>query len=104
MFCTACSIRACASPTTKAEVMTTALPDAAPDATAAVPLPEQTPFRRFASQFLSSKIAVAGLVLLVAIVLIALFAPWLAPQNPYDLATLDVMDRVWRPARRAPTA
>ncbi|WP_059413461.1 ABC transporter permease [Cupriavidus basilensis] len=62
--------------------------------TTAAPAPraEQTPLRRFASQFFSSKIAVTGLVLLVIIVLIALFAPWLSPQNPYDLATLDVLD------------
>ncbi|WP_420996513.1 ABC transporter permease [Cupriavidus sp. 30B13] len=67
--------------------------------TTAAPAPraEQTPLRRFASQFFSSKIAVTGLVLLVIVVLIALFAPWLSPQNPYDLATLDVLD-----ARLAP--
>jgi peptide/nickel transport system permease protein len=28
----------------------------------------------------------------VLIALIAIFAPWLAPQNPYDLAHLDIMD------------
>ena len=26
------------------------------------------------------------------IVLLAVFAPWIAPQNPYDLAVLDIMD------------
>ncbi|MGO4153739.1 ABC transporter permease [Cupriavidus sp. YAF13] len=61
------------------------------------PLAEQTPLRRFASQFFSSKIAVTGLTLLIIILLIALLAPWLSPQNPYDLATLDVLD-----ARMAP--
>src|SRR5690606_36270353 len=25
-------------------------------------------------------------------VLLAVFAPWLAPQNPFDIATLDIMD------------
>ncbi|RZT41020.1 ABC transporter permease [Cupriavidus agavae] len=58
---------------------------------------EQTPFRRFARQFVESKLAVLGLATLVLILLIAIFAPWLAPQNPYDLATLDVLD-----ARMAP--
>ena len=32
----------------------------------------------------------AGIVLL-AVVLLALFAPWIAPQNPYDLAQLDLL-------------
>jgi len=47
------------------------------------------PWRRFASQFAESKIAMFGLAMLVVIVAIALFAPWLAPQNPYDLTKLD---------------
>jgi peptide/nickel transport system permease protein len=50
------------------------------------------PLRRFGRQFFSSRIATAGFVLLVVIILAALFAPWLSPQNPYDLAHLDVMD------------
>jgi peptide/nickel transport system permease protein len=62
---------------------------------------EQTPLRRFAAEFLSSKIAVAGLVTLVIIILIALFAPWLAPQNPYDLAALDVLDARLAPGEQA---
>lgn len=62
---------------------------------------ELTPFRRFAREFLSSKIAVAGLVTLIIIVLIAIFAPWLAPQNPYDLATLDVLDARLAPGEQA---
>ncbi|KWR87255.1 ABC transporter permease [Cupriavidus sp. IDO] len=62
---------------------------------------ELTPFRRFTREFLSSKIAVAGLVTLIIIVLIAIFAPWLAPQNPYDLATLDVLDARLAPGEQA---
>ncbi|MDF3888877.1 ABC transporter permease [Cupriavidus basilensis] len=71
--------------------------------TAAAPLPlaEQTPLRRFASQFFSSKIAVTGLVLLITIVLIALLAPWLSPQNPYDLATLNVLDSRMAPGEKS---
>ena len=52
----------------------------------------ETPWRRFARNFFSSKIALAGFVLMVIILLAALFAPVLAPQNPYDLSRLDVMD------------
>ncbi len=36
--------------------------------------------------------AVLGLVVMVLILLVALVAPLIAPQNPYDLAVLDIMD------------
>jgi len=62
---------------------------------------EQTPFRRFARQFMESKLAMLGLVILGLIILIAIFAPWLAPQNPYDLATLDVLDARLAPGEQA---
>jgi len=65
------------------------------------PVREQTPLRRFAAQFLASKLAVLGLAVLGLIVLVALFAPWLAPQNPYDLATLDVLDARLAPGEHA---
>ena len=52
----------------------------------------QSPWRRFASDFRASRIALFGLGLLVVIVLSALAAPWISPQNPYDLAQLDVLD------------
>jgi peptide/nickel transport system permease protein len=54
--------------------------------------PVETPWRRFASQFASSRLALAGLALLVAVLLLAVLAPWIAPQNPYDLGKLDLMD------------
>jgi peptide/nickel transport system permease protein len=50
------------------------------------------PWRRFLKAYGSSPVAVLGAIGLLAIVLVALFAPWIAPQNPYDLATLDIMD------------
>ena len=53
---------------------------------------EQTPFRRFLSDYCESKLAVAGFVLLMMILFIALFAPLISPQDPYDLRQLDVMD------------
>ena len=59
----------------------------------------ETPFRRFARNFFSSKIATAGFALLVLILLAALFAPVLAPQNPYDLSRLDVMDSRLEPGQ-----
>ena len=48
--------------------------------------------RRFAAQFTASKSAVVGLVVLILALAAAIFAPWLAPQNPFDLATLDILD------------
>jgi peptide/nickel transport system permease protein len=54
--------------------------------------PVESPFRRFLQEFFSSRIATAGLVVLVILCLVALFAPWIAPQNPYDLSRLDVLD------------
>jgi peptide/nickel transport system permease protein len=53
---------------------------------------EETPFRRIVADYSESRIALFGLALLVAILLIALLAPLISPQNPYDLAQLDVLD------------
>jgi peptide/nickel transport system permease protein len=52
----------------------------------------ETPFRRIASDFADSRIAVFGLALLGLIVLMAIAAPLISPQNPYDLAQLDVVE------------
>ncbi|MEO5692495.1 MAG: ABC transporter permease [Usitatibacter sp.] len=51
-----------------------------------------SPWRRFAAEFARSRLALVGMVGVVLIVAAALFAPWVAPQNPYDLAQLDPMD------------
>ena len=53
---------------------------------------EQTPFRRFLLEFVSNKIALTGLILLSVVIAVALLAPWISPQNPYDLGKLDLMD------------
>jgi peptide/nickel transport system permease protein len=51
----------------------------------------------FWSEFRESRIAVAALAVVVAIVLAAVFAPLITPQDPYDLANLPLAD-----ARRPP--
>ena len=56
------------------------------------PNPDEAPLRRFARDYLRSRLAVAGLILLLLVLLLALAAPWVAPQNPYDLSKLDLMD------------
>lgn len=48
--------------------------------------------RRFVAQFVSSKSAVIALVVLLLSIAAALLAPWISPQNPYDLASLDILD------------
>ena len=53
---------------------------------------EQTPFRRFLSDYCESRLAVGALIVLVVILFIAVFAPLISPQDPYDLRQLDVMD------------
>ena len=56
-----------------------------------------TPFGRFWSEFGENRIAVAALAIVVIVVLVAVLAPLIAPQDPYDLATLTLRD-----ARRPP--
>ena len=42
-------------------------------------------------------IAIAGLIGFSFFLLVALLAPWIAPQNPYDLMVLDIMDGLLPP-------
>jgi len=64
---------------------------------------EQTPFQRIVGDFVADPVAVFGLVLLTIIMLTAIFAPLISPQNPYDLAQLDVMDSRLPPGSASPT-
>lgn len=61
---------------------------------------EQTPWRRFLADYAESRLAVAAFVLLLAIVFIALFAPLISPQDPYDLKQLDVLDARLEPGAK----
>jgi peptide/nickel transport system permease protein len=76
-----------------------------PETVLAGPLPEkggtETPLRRIARDFVSNPVAIFGLVLLLAVVLVAILAPFISPQNPYDLAQLDVMDSRLEPGAKA---
>ena len=55
------------------------------------------PLARFWRDYRENWVAVLALAVVVLIVLCAVFAPWIAPQDPYDLANLSLMD-----ARRPP--
>ncbi|NDB67023.1 MAG: ABC transporter permease [Methylocystaceae bacterium] len=57
----------------------------------------QTPARLFWTEFKSNRIALTALVLVLVILVIAFLAPWITPQDPYELSKLVLMD-----ARRPP--
>ncbi len=52
----------------------------------------ETSLRRFISDFTESRVAVCALMVITGIVCIALLAPLIAPQNPYDLGEIDILD------------
>nr|WP_184437461.1 ABC transporter permease [Roseospira goensis] len=58
----------------------------------AATLGTQTPLRRFLSDFAESPLAVGGFVVFVLVALLAVFANVIAPQNPYDLMQLSILD------------
>ncbi len=60
-----------------------------------------SPRRLFVRQFAESKIALTAFVVLVLIVIIALVAPFVAPQDPYDLAQVDILDGGLAPGAKA---
>ena len=53
---------------------------------------EQSLLLRFWKEFAESKLALIGAAVLTLIILIAIFAPFISPQNPYDLTKLDILD------------
>jgi len=63
----------------------------------------ETPLRRIVADFIANPVAVFGLSLLGIILFLALFAPLISPQNPYDLAQLDVMESRLPPGSPSPS-
>ena len=51
-----------------------------------------SPVREFAAGFSRDRIALAALAVLALLLAAALAAPWLTPQDPYDLSRLDILD------------
>ena len=72
--------------------MSTTSEHAARSSTIVQPVADQTPFRRFLSDFFASKVATGAIAMFAVILFIAIFAPWISPQDPYDLMVVDVMD------------
>ncbi|WP_290687757.1 MULTISPECIES: ABC transporter permease [unclassified Haematobacter] len=52
----------------------------------------QSPLWRILRGFAEDRLALIGFLVFAAVVLLAIAAPLIAPQNPYDLAQLDIMD------------
>jgi len=61
----------------------------------------ESPVRQLWGEFAESRLALFGLALLITVVLIAIFAPVISPQNPYDLAQIDVMDSKLAPGEQS---
>lgn len=55
-------------------------------------------FRGLVARFLADPIAIGAGIVLLLLVLMAVFAPLIAPQNPYDLLQIDIMDSEMPPS------
>lgn len=67
----------------------------------APPVPPRSRWRRFVRAYMASPLAVVGLALLVLVVVLAVAAPLVAPQNPYDLKQLSLLDARQPPGTRS---
>ncbi|MFQ5934842.1 MAG: ABC transporter permease [Acidiferrobacterales bacterium] len=70
--------------------------------TATLPVRIETPLQRFLSDFFESALATGAFIVLLGIVAIAIFAPFISPTNPYDLATVSVLDSRLPPGSKIP--
>jgi peptide/nickel transport system permease protein len=59
------------------------------------------PSRELIASFMRSRLALAALIALGIIVLAALLAPVISPQNPYNLAELDILDAKMPPGAKS---
>ncbi len=57
--------------------------------------------RQFVVDFSRDRIAIGALAVLALILFAAIFAPLLSPQNPYNLAQLDILDSKLAPGAKA---
>ena len=64
-------------------------------------LREETPLRRIVAEFAESKLALMGLGVLLLVIMIAILAPFISQQNPYDLAQIDLMDSKLAPGEKS---
>ena len=66
-------------------------------------LPRPTPggWWRFLQAYRRSRVATWAALLIGVLLLVALLAPWISPQNPYDLAQVDLLDARLPPGSKA---
>jgi len=62
---------------------------------------EETWLARTWSEFAENRVAVVALAVVVALIGIAILAPFVTPQNPYDLTQLNIMDNMLPPGARS---
>jgi peptide/nickel transport system permease protein len=62
---------------------------------------EPSAVRRVAAEFVKSPGAVTALLAFCVIVAVAVFAPLISPQNPYDLTQVDILDNLLKPGSRS---
>ena len=60
-----------------------------------------SPLREFTASYARSRVAVGALIVLLLILAVAICAPLISPQNPYDLAQLDIMDSKLAPGAKS---
>jgi peptide/nickel transport system permease protein len=80
--------------------MSAVSPSAVASAMPVMPPPE-TPWQRLRREFMANKLAVFGLVLLLLAIAAAVFAPWISPQDPYDIGKLDILDSKLPPGSKS---
>ena len=64
--------------------------------------PTESPLRTITAGFARDRIAAAAFAVLILVLLSAVFAPVVTPQNPYDLAQLDILDAKLPPGATSP--
>lgn len=62
---------------------------------------ETSPVIEFLTEYAKRPLALIGAVLFVTIALLAIFAPVIVPQNPYDLASLSILDSKLEPGAQS---
>ena len=70
-------------------------------AAAGLAVREERPFRVFVREYMRNPGAVLALAVLVGIIAVAVAAPLISPQNPYDLTQVDLLDNLQPPGSKS---
>ena len=65
-----------------------------------LPMKEESLLVQSLKEYFESKTAAIGLIILTVMVVVALLAPYISPQNPYDLMSIDIMDSKLEPGSK----